>query len=123
MHLHRERCIDVERPENLPIFVEFLKHRSLELLLMPLRYFKFDTPVSTCCEHCGTQRLETLARLYSEARLICPACGQEHTKERAGLRQTVEETEEAIANLPAWMERMVLLLDRWRPGSNSANPP
>lgn len=90
---------------------------------MPVRYFKPDTPISTRCEHCGTQRLETLARLYSDARLICPACDQEHTAERARFRQTVEETEAAIANLPDWMEKALLLLDRWRPGGNSANSP
>lgn len=69
---------------------------------MPLRYFKPDVMVSTCCEHCGTQRKETLARLYEDTPLICAACGLEHTAERSAFRQTVEETEAVVARLPRW---------------------
>ncbi|QAU33473.1 hypothetical protein [Janthinobacterium sp. 17J80-10] len=90
---------------------------------MPLRYFKLDTLIPTSCENCGRQSMETLARLYSEARLFCPGCGQEHTVQRTDFRRTVEETEAAITNLPAWMARAISRLERWRAGGNSASPP
>lgn len=80
---------------------------------MQLRYFKPDTLIATRCESCGTQRLETLARLYSDARLLCAACGQEHTAERSGFRQTIKDTEAAVANLPNWAEKAASLLHRW----------
>lgn len=80
---------------------------------MRLRYFKPDTRIATRCESCGTQRLETLARLYSDARLLCAACGQEHTAERSGFRQSIEDTEAAVANLPRWAEKAASLLHRW----------
>lgn len=90
---------------------------------MLLRYFKPDTLIATRCESCGTQRLETLARLCSEARLLCAACGQEHTAERSGFRQTIEDTEAAVAKLPPWTEKVVSLLHRWCAGRTPMDPP
>lgn len=87
---------------------------------MPLRYFKADILIATRCEHCGTQRRETLARLYSDVRLTCPACGHEHTAERSGLRQTVEETEAMVASLPLWPQKALARLHRWCNGGNGA---
>lgn len=74
---------------------------------MPLQYFKPDILVSTCCEHCGTQRKETLARLYADEPLVCAACGQEHTIERSAFRHNLEETEAAVAAMPRWTATVV----------------
>lgn len=75
-------------------------------------YFKPDTPIATRCEHCGTQRQETLGDLCSSRRLICARCGKEHTPDRNALRQQVEQTEALLDRIPAWMEKALAWLDR-----------
>lgn len=81
---------------------------------MPPRYFKPETIIATRCEHCHAQHKETLGRLYSDARLICPACGEEHTVERSRFRQTVDETEAQVDNLFGWIDRLIARLRRWQ---------
>ncbi|RJG03681.1 hypothetical protein [Noviherbaspirillum sedimenti] len=90
---------------------------------MPLHYFKPDILIATRCEHCGAQRKETLARLYSDARLACAACGKEHTAERMQFRQTVDNTEAMVASLPSWIIQLPAWLRRWRDRRHGANPP
>lgn len=81
---------------------------------MPPRYFKPETIIATCCEHCHTQHKETLERLYSDARLLCPACGHEHTAERSRFRQNVDEIETQVDNLFGWIDRLLAQVRRWR---------
>jgi transcription elongation factor Elf1 len=69
---------------------------------MAIKYFKPDVLIDTRCEHCGAQHKETLERLYSEAKLICSTCGNEHTTDRGNFRRTVEETEAFIDKIPNW---------------------
>jgi hydrogenase maturation factor HypF (carbamoyltransferase family) len=87
---------------------------------MPLRYFKPELLIATSCEHCGTQHRETLARLYSDAPLLCRACGHEHTSQRHDFRQTVEQTEALVAKLPLWMEKAISRLHNWCNPKDSA---
>ncbi len=91
---------------------------------MPLQYFKPDTRIATRCENCGAQQQETLARLYSDAMLICARCGCEHTAERAGLRQSVDETEAMLASpLPVWGDRLLTRLRHWWQNQDGAGAP
>lgn len=90
---------------------------------MPLCYFKPDIQIATICEHCGTPGRETLARLYSQARLSCPACGHEHTPDRHGFRQTLDETEAMVASLPPWTEKAISRLHRLCNDREGADPP
>lgn len=73
---------------------------------MPIQYFKPNILIDTRCDHCGARQKETLARLYADDRLICRACGQEHTAERDALRAHVDETEALVARVPKWTERL-----------------
>jgi transcription elongation factor Elf1 len=89
---------------------------------MPPHYFKPETLIATRCEHCGTRHKETLARLYSDARLICSVCGQEHTAERSQFRQTVDETEALVDSVSAWTDRLAIRLRRWRDDRQDNRP-
>jgi hydrogenase maturation factor HypF (carbamoyltransferase family) len=80
---------------------------------MSPRYFKPETRIETLCEHCGNQYKETLGRLYSDIRLICPTCGHEHTTERENFRQTVDETEALIDGMSAWTYRVSNRVRNW----------
>lgn len=73
---------------------------------MPIVYLKPDVLVATCCDHCGTLRKETFARLYSDEKLMCACCGQEHTADRSQFRQAVEETERMVARMSAWTDKL-----------------
>lgn len=80
---------------------------------MPPHYFKPDTLINTLCEHCGAAHQYTLERLYSDLRLICPCCGQEHTVERKHFRQNVDEAEALVDSLTAWTDKLAIRLRRW----------
>lgn len=80
---------------------------------MSPRYFKSGIMIDTCCEHCGAQHKETLARLYSNTRLICSSCGREHTADRSRFRQQVDETEAQVDSMSGWTGTLAVRVLKW----------
>ncbi|TCS36941.1 hypothetical protein EDC30_105163 [Paucimonas lemoignei] len=83
---------------------------------MSPRYFKAGILIDTCCEHCGARHKETFARLYSDAKLICASCGQEHTKDRSRFRQNVDETESLVDDMSGWADTVAVKVRNWWKG-------
>lgn len=86
---------------------------------MPPRYFKPEIMVDTLCEHCGARHRETFMRLYSDTKLICTTCGQEHTAERSHFRRTVDETESMVDTMAAWSDRLTSRVRTWWKGTQA----
>lgn len=74
---------------------------------MTIRYFRPDILIAIRCEHCGNQGRETLAQLYSDARLACTACGSEHSHQRTHFRRNIDETEALVASVPGWTVKLL----------------